>query len=156
MNQDPCSCDKCGDDLCPGDVICGTCGSACDPDATKGFRIKRPVTRGDTIEIEYALVDKNGAPIDASAIGTKLWFTVKDYLGRPDVQAVWQGTYLAGIAQDSVGKIRVTVPPTATLQVPDGIVKLYYDLQLKDSSARITTIEKGIFEFAPDVTRAIS
>lgn len=151
-----CSCDTCGEDLCPGDVLCSSCGEECDPDKTRGFVIERPMERGDTVELEYELVDRNGAAIDVLAAGVVVRFTVKDYLSRPDLLAIWQGTVAAGIEQVSIGKIRVTVPPTATANVPDGIVRLYYDLQLRDSVGRITTIEKGLFRVSPDVTRATS
>ena len=153
---DPCSCEKCEADLCPGDVLCGSCGEPCDPDTTRGFRIRRPFDRGDTIEIEYDLVDRDGAPIDATAPGVKVWFTLKDYLTRPDVHALWQGMVGSGISQLSIGKIRVSIPPSATSNITEGITRLYYDVQIKDGAARIATVEKGIFEISPDVTRAIS
>jgi hypothetical protein len=151
-----CSCDTCGESLCPGDVLCGSCGKECDPDKTRGFTTVREANRGDTLEIEYDIVDQNGARIDVTANGVLLWFTIKDYLTRADSQAAWQGTLGSGIEQLSVGTILVTVPPAATQNVSDGIVRLYYDLQIRDVLGRVATIEKGIIELSPDVTRSFA
>lgn len=151
-----CSCETCGGQLCPGDVLCGTCGNECDPDKTLGFGVVRKMDRGCTVEIDYEIVDENGAPVDLTLSGTKLWFTVKDYLTRADSQATWQGTLIAGIVIVTSGKVRVTVPAATTQYVPDGIVRLYYDLKLLDSLGRATIIEKGVFEVAPSVTLTIA
>ncbi len=151
-----CDCDACGNELCPGDVLCGTCGEACDPDKTLGFKTKREMNRGETKQIDYDLVDGDGAVVDLSAMGVKVWFTVKDYLTRADSQALWQGTLVSGIGILSAGKIRVTMPASVTQYLSDGIEKLYYDLKLLDGFGRATVIEKGLFEIAPSVTRAIS
>jgi len=151
-----CSCDSCGTQLCPGDVLCGTCGTECDPDKTRGFNTKHSMNRGETKQLEYSLVDADGSPIDLSADGVKLWFTVKDYLSRADHQATWQGVIGTGIEVLSTGKIRVTLPASATQYLSDGIEKLYYDLKLLDASGRSTIIEKGLFEVSPTTTKAIS
>ncbi len=152
-----CSCDDCGNELCPGDVLCGTCGSECDPDKTRGFVIRREMNRGETKQIDYSLVDGDGAPINLALTGVKLWFTVKDYLSRADSQAAWQGTLSDGIVViQAPGKIRVTMPATATQHLSDGIEKLYYDLKLLDGFGRVTVIEKGLFEISPTTTKAIS
>lgn len=148
----------CGTDLCPGDVLCSGCGAECDPDETLGFKIKRELNRGETVEIEYDLVDRNSAPVDLSLPGVKVWFTVKDYLVRADSQALWQGTLSSGIdlVASTAGKIRVVVPAATSQHVPDGIVKLYYDLRLLDALGRTTVIEKGLFLVAPSVTKTIA
>ncbi len=151
-----CSCETCGDELCPGDVLCGTCGNECDPDKTLGFSVVRKMDRGCTVEIDYDLVDENGAVIDLTLTGTKLWFTVKDYLTRADSQAAWQGILSSGIEIISSGKIRVTIPAATTQYVEDGIVRLYYDLKLLDALGRTSLIEKGLFEVSPAVTRSIA
>jgi hypothetical protein len=154
--SDECECKQCGEDLCPGDVRCSTCGCDCDPDETHGFKIKRRATRGDTITLEFDIVDQDGIPIDASATGFKAWFTMKPYFSLPDNRASWQGTILnGGITPVRVGTIRVVIPANATYLIADGIVKLYYDLQIKDLVGRIATIEKGLFLLSPDVTRSI-
>lgn len=155
-----CRCDDCSGELCPGDVLCGQCGAECDPDKTRGFRIERALIRGDTEEIDYDLLDRDGAPLDLSGVNARAWFTVKAYLSQADSQAVHQATILNGgiVPRDggnlATGRVRVTIPSSATLNVPDGVVKLYYDLQVKDAQGRITTVERGLFFVDPDVTRS--
>lgn len=151
-----CSCESCGSQLCPGDVLCGTCGIECDPDKTRGFVIRREMTRGESKEYDYAVVDEFGASVNLAASGVKVWFTIKDYLSRTDAQANWQGTLTSGIQITAPGKIRVTVPASVTQYMSDGITKLYYDLKLLDGTGRATVIEKGLFEIAPGVTKTIA
>lgn len=154
----PGSCDACGTSLCPGDVLCNTCGTRCDVDKTRGFEIKRWANRGDTIELQFDIVDQYNynTPIDVTTGGCKVWFTLKDQVSKPDSMALWQGTLSAGIVQLYVGRVKVDVPATATQYVADGVTKLYYDLQLKDASGRISTLEKGLFELSPDISRSTS
>jgi hypothetical protein len=158
MNGNGCSCDSCGGELCPGDVRCGGCGNACDPDENRGFRIKRPVERGDTVVLDYQLVDpRTCLPPDLTVQGAKVWFTVKDYLGRHDLKALFQGVLGTGIENLGSGRVRVTIPATVTAGIPDGVVRIYYDLQvLTGTDGRVWTQEKGLFEVSPDVTRATS
>lgn len=155
--NDPC-CSSCQNALVPGELACGACGSPCDPDVAAGFALRRQVTRGDTIEIDYDLVDSRGAPIDTSDPGVRIWFTIKYYLRDPDQQALVQATLLNGgiVARDSAqsGRVRVTIAASTTVFIADGIAKLYYDLQVKDSAGRVGTVEKGLFLVSPDVSRA--
>lgn len=134
---------------------CG-CSQECDPDRERGFVITRRMDRGDTIVIAWTVIDAQRSPIDFSNPSTKAWFTLKDYVIRADVQALWQGTLGAGIVQEVVGTIVVTIPASSTANLPDGVVKLYYDLQVRDSLGRVSTIEKGLFQVDPDVTKSIS
>lgn len=129
----------------------------CDPDYKRGFRVVHPMERGDTKELEYTLLDRDGIPIDVSDPDVKIWFTIKRYLSEADSQALWQGTLASGVAAIGApvaGKVRVTVPASATSWFPEGIEKLYYDLQVKEADGRLTTREKGLFRVSPDVTRA--
>jgi hypothetical protein len=154
-----CDCDACGNELCPGDVLCGTCGEECDPDKTRGFVIKREMSRGETAIIKYVVVDPvTGAPIDLSIAGVKLWFTVKDYLMRADSQAAWQGIIGTGIVVDipKAGAITVTMPASVTQYLNDGVEKLYYDLKLLDGAGTARVVEKGLFKIAATTTRAIA
>lgn len=128
----------------------------CDPDAEKGFGLVRPVDRGCTTEIEYGpIVDANGVPFDFSVPGMKAWFTVKRYLYQIDSQAAWQGTLVSGIVQESRGMLVVTIPPEATANIPDGVDRLYYDLRMRDTANRVSTLEKGQLAVSPTATRSI-
>lgn len=155
-----CNCDGCGAGLCFGAVKCDDCGASCDPDKTRGFTEERKLTRGDTWVADFDLVDADGIPIDLDAPGVKVWFTIAEQLPRLATSSVlWQGTLGSGIVAVSPatsGKARVTIPASATQYLGDGVVRLYYDMQVLDAAARVTTVEKGIFVVLPDVTRAIS
>jgi|SRR5579859_1975040 len=153
-------CATCQGTLVPGDINCGDCGTPCDPDVTRGFALRRPLTRGDTIQIDYDLLDKNGSPLDLTPISVRVWFTIKYYLGDADQNAVAQATLMnGGISFRDVstsGHITVTIAAANTVNVAEGTTKLYYDLQVLDSTGRVTTVEKGLFIVDPDVTRATS
>lgn len=155
-----CDCDECGAGLCFGAVKCDECGSPCDPDKTRGFTVDRSMIRGDTWQVEFDLVDAEGVPLDLSAPGLKVWFTVAATLPKLATEPVlWQGTLAnGGIAPVNAygGRARVTMPATATQYLADGIVRLYYDLQILDLQGRVSTVERGIIHVEPDVTRAIS
>jgi len=136
------------------------CSSVCDPepgcedsDALRGFTVKRPWNRGDTIILEWSVFDALRVPFDPTDPASKVWFTVKDVLDKWDEAATWQGTYGSGIESLGGNRIRVTIPASVTAVAYD-LVKLYYDLQIKNPAGQISTVEKGLFLLSPDVTRA--
>lgn len=147
-------CGQCGAGPgCPDDVRCAACSPCGDPDGALGFKKRVPGVRGDTLVVVFEnVVDPvTQAPIDLGAMGSKAWFTVKDYLVRADSQAAWQGTLAAGVVQDYPGHVTVTVPADKTALWPDGVQKLYYDFQVL-SAGKVTTIERGLIVLGPDVT----
>ncbi len=159
MSNDAC-CEECSGTLCPGDVFCGACGVECDPDRARGFTIRRRIVRGDTIQIDYDLVDSAGAPIDLSDPTVKVWFTVKYWLRDQDVYALAAPTLANGgiVGRDAPtsGHVRVTIAASVTQYIADGTTKLYYDLQVKDAAAHVSTVERGLFLVDPDVSRAVT
>jgi hypothetical protein len=56
----------------------------------------------------------------------------------------------------TAGQALVTVPALATRSFPDGRVRLEYDVQGKDPSGNIFTVEDGAVIVRPDVTNAIA
>lgn len=159
MSDQPC-CEDCSGTLCPGDVFCGACGKECDPDRARGFTLRRRVIRGDTIQIDYDLVDSAGVPIDLSDPDVKVWFTVKYWLRDQDAYALAAPTLANGgiVGRDvpTSGRVRVTVDSSVTQHIAEGTTKLYYDLQVKDAEGRVATVERGLFLVDPDVTRAVT
>jgi hypothetical protein len=117
----------------------------------------RPWTRGDTIVLDFSLRDPNppGAVPNLSDSGSKVWFTVKEFLSTQDQDAMFQGTIGSGVELLGGGRVRVTVPANTTAFVPDGTAKLYYDIQVL-WGGRVWTQEKGVFLVDPDVTKATS
>ncbi len=159
MISSGCNCDDCGAGLCFGAVLCDECGCECDPDKTRGFTVERKANRGDTITIEWDLLDSNGAPVNLGATGVKVWFTINPTIPHLATDPVlFQATLLNGgitiVGLPQAGKIRVVVPASTTYFLTDGIEKLYYDLQVLDADTRVSTVEKGRFFLSPDITRA--
>lgn len=151
MSSD-CSCDACGYELEIGDVKCGQCGGECDPDATRGFKIKRRLTRGNTLVIDLTAQNPwtKAAPSSGSA-GFKARVTVRQNLGDPTPAFV--GSFDSGDIVDlGGGQWRVTIPSDVTYALPDGVVKLYYDVQFVED-ARTWTQEKGLIEVMPGVAQ---
>jgi hypothetical protein len=127
----------------------------CDPDAERGYVIKRPWNRGDTIILKFQLQEPYSKRVpNLSDMGSKVWFTVKTYLTEQDSTALFQGTLLSGDVVDlGGGQIQVTIPAAVTSIAAEGVTKFYYDLQIKWSGI-VWTPEKGLFQVSPDVTRA--
>lgn len=111
--------------------------------------------RGDTFVFDVQVFQANGAPADIS--GWTAWFTAKFYVNDPDLRAVMRQDNgdLGGIVltQPTIGKLEVTVAPIATRGFPDGAVELVYDVQVRDNSGRVSTVDSGTLTVNPDVTR---
>lgn len=114
------------------------------------------VKRGDTAVFNVAAVDNTGVAI--SIAGAAFWFTVKNSVTDPDPSKVFQKTLGDGITiiSATAGQLRVTVAPTDTSALPSENVPMIYDLQMKDNTNAIWTINEGAFMVTPDVTRATS
>lgn len=119
--------------------------------------VKREMFRGDSLSFDLALIDpRTGGPLDLT--GAKIWFTAKNNYVDPDNQAVIAlATDTSGVLITDAprGLARVDVPPLATRSFPDGIVQVVYDVQLKDATGFITTVESGTLKVYPDVSRSI-
>jgi hypothetical protein len=97
----------------------------------------------------------NSAPVDLT--GAKIWFTVKNAVNDPDRAAVVSlFTPSSGVAVliAAQGTFSVTGDPNTFAAYGDMPVDFVFDLQLKEASGRITTIETGTLVVTPDVTRA--
>lgn len=111
------------------------------------------MSRGDSFVLAIQ-VQKLGVPQDIT-LG-KLWFTAKYTYVDPDIRAVSQLTSPASgvvFTFPTAGKAVATMPPTATMNFPDGPVKLVYDVQYKDSFGIVSTVDTGTITVYPDVTR---
>lgn len=112
--------------------------------------------RGDTREL-VILVNQNGQPVNLD--GSKLWLTAKWYVSDPDNMAVIALTSetSGGIVFDPLvrGRAVATIQPISTRAFPDGPVTLQYDVQMKDVTGKVTTVERGTLTVTPDITRTI-
>ncbi len=121
----------------------------------------REMFRGDTLDFDLdpVLDPVTRAPKDLT--GSSIWFTAKNNYVDPDNQAVIALTLVpTGNGATSIldalrGLAHVTVNPLATRAQPDGIVRLVYDVQLKDAAGKLSTLESGTLKIFPDVSRAI-
>ena len=121
--------------------------------------------RGDTFVYDTQLMNPLPGPtqgkVPQNLTGWTLWFTAKYQAVDADQNAVIQqdnatvgGVVVVGPATN--GNIAVTAAPLSTRGFPDAPVTLVYDIQGKDGSGRIFTMETGTLTVAPDVTRAIA
>jgi hypothetical protein len=112
--------------------------------------------RGDTVVFSITVTDRTtGGPIDLT--GYSIWCTAKSSLSDPDSAAVFQLTRSSGDievtgAENNV--IRVTIPAAATVGFTGNRV-LFYDVQIRSPSGRVTTVVDGKMFVVQDVTRAI-
>jgi hypothetical protein len=94
----------------------------------------------------------------ANLTGFTVWFTAKPETALPDAQAVFalDSATLGGVVLTTaaVGIFTVTGSSLATIGFPDGPVRLRYDVQIKDTSGNVFTIETGRMVVTPDVTRS--
>lgn len=129
--------------------------------------VSRQMFRGDTFvfDVQVYKAPVFGQPEDSPTppqdiTGWKMWFTAKNQFPDPDRAAVVQldNASIGGIAfiQPTNGLAEVTMSPLATYGFADGPVTLVYDVQVKDLSGRLTTVEQGTLTVYPDVTRALS
>ena len=111
------------------------------------------MTRGDTVSFSIA-VTLSGAPFDLSSCS--LWFTAKNKFTDLDNAAVFQKTIGNGIVVTNAvqGLATVTILPADTNSLSLIKTILFWDLQLKDSSNNIYTINSGNLIVSPDVTLA--
>lgn len=135
-------------------------GECCDSD---GLR-RRRMFRGDTLVfLVQVLKPAPGSVGDCPALvpvdltGYTVRFTAKYYLPDNDRQAVVQLTNAIGggivVTSALAGMATLTVPPSATRFFPDGIVRIVYDVQVVDAGGIVSTVEIGIIQVIPNVTR---
>jgi hypothetical protein len=129
--------------------------------------LRRRTFRGDTFVLDTQVLRPppgslpGSPPVPTNITGWMVWFTVKRTF-EPDQFAVCQLTTTptgqGGIAftQPLIGWMEVTMNPIVTRGFPDGNVALPYDIQVRDLSGNLFTVEKGVIVVMPDVTEAIS
>lgn len=123
--------------------------------------VARGMVRSDTWRL-YLEVTRNGVAVDLT--GAKLWFTAKVALSDADPGVFQLDTATGAVAAGEIliespaanGKVTVKLNTAATSSVPDAGVTWFYDVQLKESTGVITTLETGTLRVEPDVTKATS
>lgn len=116
------------------------------------------MTRGDDRTIDVTVTDKDGAAVNLNTV-TALWFTVKSKVTDVDDSAMIRKTLGAGITVVSApaGTAKIAIDAADTRNWPGKRGQTFFwDLQGKDNSGKIITLDRGVFVLTADVTRAYS
>lgn len=110
--------------------------------------------RGDTQIYNVSVIDNMNNIINIS--GALFWFTVKDAM--TDVSPVFQKAIGSGIVITNapMGMITITIDPSDTSSLPTENVPMIYDLQMKNASLQIFTLNAGNFLVTPDANTGTS
>ena len=104
------------------------------------------VTRRDDKVFTFHFYDENGDALDLTSCS--LYTTVKQNIDDPDAQAKIASTL--AITTPATGGIATwTLVPADTQYL---LGQYFWDVQLKDSSSKITTLIIDLFEVVADVT----
>lgn len=125
-------------------------------------------TRGDTrailVDVYQALPDSlpgRGAPLDLT--GYSIWFTAKQQLTDADAAARIRKGNTGGLTGVTIipnpktgvsQRIRIDLANGDTQPLPDKLMSLIYDVQIKDSLSSIYTVASGVLNVEPDVTES--
>jgi hypothetical protein len=111
--------------------------------------------RGDTEYYDLAAV-RSGAPVDLTGAAVKIWFTAKRTKDDLDADAVISLNSTDDPAQcvftnRPAGLFYIHVMPTDTANVEED--SLVYDVQVREQSGRVTTVQRGTLHLVRDITR---
>lgn len=104
------------------------------------------VYRRDDKTFTFYFYDENGSAIDLT--DCTLFVTVKQNIDDTDANAKISGT-LTVTAPATAGIATWTLTPSDTQYLAG---QYFWDIQLKNSIGKITTVIKDVFEVIPDVT----
>lgn len=112
--------------------------------------------RGDTNRFKLSVV-KHQLTVDLT--GAKIWFTAKHNVEDADSEAAIKLDSVTNPTQIFItdalhGKAEIVLVPTDTAGLAEDTV-LRYDVQVLENG-NTTTVENGLIEIIPDITRAIS
>ncbi len=119
------------------------------------------MVRGDTLEFDIQIFRSDGVtPYDLT--DATVWSTIKRQLSDADADAVSQvdstgsSTPAGGeitITSAALGTVTVRHSALATTDFEAAAVEMFYDVQIKDSDARVFTVQRGTVLVDVDVTR---
>jgi len=109
---------------------------------------KIEIIRGDDVAINATFKDDSGVAINIT--GYTVFFTVKDNYTSTDDTAALISKTVTSHTFPLLGQTSITISNTET-NLPE--TDYYYDFQLKDTSNKIASTQRGIFSITWDVTR---
>lgn len=116
------------------------------------------VKRGNTIVLDLVITNPDGS--DRDITGAKVWFTVKRFKSEPDADALIRKgnahSSLTGITltAPATGGVQIVTEPSETDELPDDF-RAWYDVQILETSGRVSTPFEGYLTVAADITRAV-
>lgn len=110
------------------------------------------IFRGDTVNIDLTIKDSDGSALDIT--GYTFFFTAKENKSDTDANALITKNVTTHLKPDgtdgtSTGQSRITLSKT---QTDVEIGNHYYDIQMRDTSSRITTLTADRFNVKQDIT----
>jgi len=116
------------------------------------------VKRGDTTDITCTIVKGDGSPFNLT--GATVWATFKTDLSSLDLvppgfqlSTLSSGIVVVGPATNGV--VQITIDPNDTMGLTDDTT-FSWDIQVRESAGRVTTVAEGVITFTLDVTQSIS
>lgn len=103
--------------------------------------------RGDTSADQIIVTDSNGAVIDIT--GYVFVMTINSHIAPSSTEGL-MATVTGVVASAIAGLVEFVPTTTAADQVP-GVY--YYDIQMIDTSNRISTLIKDKYQFKQDITK---
>ena len=111
-------------------------------------------TRGDHETYDLALTSANGDP--TNLLEAEVWFTAKRRPTDADEDALIEKAIGSGltVVDAAAGTLTLALEPGDTEDLGGGVQTLYYDVQAKDPTGRISTPLKGHLYVESDVRQA--
>jgi hypothetical protein len=118
--------------------------------------------RGNSLDLPLAFLQENGIdPVDLSAVGIKVWFTMRtrpanaiDDADPPVLQKTLAGGGIVFVTNGINGQAKIVLAPTDTAALPQN--SYFYDVQLKATDGKITTTQRGRISFGWRTTGAVT
>ncbi len=111
------------------------------------IRTNLEIYRGDDKTWNLTFRDSTGDSIDIT--GSTVWLTVKSSISDPDESALIQ-KQVTTHSNPTQGETQISLLPVDTSDVSVG--RYEYDMQLIESSGKITTFMRGVFSISQDIT----
>ena len=115
------------------------------------------ISRGSSAVVQTSIANLASTGL----AGCTFWFTAKYRATDADTLAVFQKLN-ASFTVTSVGSLTapgvvlVTIQPADTASIPEYTKLLHWDIQMKDASANIYTVDSGMLRINADITQATS
>jgi hypothetical protein len=104
------------------------------------------IIRGDDISFATTFTDENGDAVNLT--GSTVFFTVKEDYDKTDAEAVISKSVISHTSPAS-GITSIVLTNSDTTITPGDY---YWDIQIKDSNSKISSIKAGKFIVSADIT----